>query len=120
MKWNKGFRRSEFACRCRCGFDTVDVETYDVLVDVRAWAGASVHICSGCRCLKRNAQIGGSAKSKHMEGRAADIKVEGKTPQQVYEYLTNKYPDKYGIGQYKTFVHIDTRTGIWRKPLTAA
>jgi hypothetical protein len=44
-----------------------------------------------------------------MKPRAADIVVRGKTPREVYEYLDERYPNKYGIGSYETFTHIDTR-----------
>jgi uncharacterized protein YcbK (DUF882 family) len=103
------FKRSEFACKCGCGFDTVDYELLVVLEDVREWANNIVHINSGCRCEQCNAYIGGSSGSQHMEPRAGDIVVRGRTPREVYEYLDERYPNKYGIGSYETFTHIDTR-----------
>jgi hypothetical protein len=27
----------------------------------------------------------------------------------IYAYLCAKYPNKYGIGSYKSFTHVDTR-----------
>ena len=29
------FKRSEFACKCGCGFNVVDTELLDVLIDVK-------------------------------------------------------------------------------------
>lgn len=102
------FKRSEFSCKCGCGFQTVDYELADVLDDVRDNFGP-VTINCGCRCKEHNAKVGGEDKSKHMEGLAADIRVQGIDPSQVYDYLAMKYNDRYGIGKYSTFTHIDTR-----------
>ncbi|MBR3569238.1 MAG: hypothetical protein IKN96_00345 [Oscillibacter sp.] len=38
-----------------------------------------------------------------------NISVKGVPPEKVYAYLTGKYPNKYGIGKYQTFTHIDVR-----------
>ena len=101
--------RDDFACKCGCGFDTYDFETREVLKEVERWFGKSVHITSGCRCDKHNKYIGGVELSKHKEAKAADIWVEDTTPDAVYEYLDKLYPDRYGVGKYRTFTHIDTR-----------
>jgi uncharacterized protein YcbK (DUF882 family) len=58
---------------------------------------------------KKNPQLKYKATSQHIKGRAADIAVKGKTPKEVYEYLDERYPNKYGIGSYEMFTHIDTR-----------
>ncbi len=108
MQLSPHFWREEFACACGCGFDTVDCETLRICEEVRKFTGKPVTVTSGCRCSEHNKAIGGAAKSKHVEGRAADLQVED--PSAVYKYLDSKYPDKYGFGLYTTFVHIDTRT----------
>lgn len=105
------FKRVEFACKCGCGFDTVDAELIEVLEDLRKHFDAAVHIHSGCRCLAYNARVGGSKRSKHTEGRAADVTVSGITPEEVQDYLEKKYEWSYGIGRYSGFTHIDTRSG---------
>ncbi len=77
----KRLSRSEFACRCGCGFDTVDhalpyilEEAADYFEDtiIRA-VRVRIHINSGCRCPEYNREIGGSEKSQHTLGRAADF-----------------------------------------------
>ncbi len=110
MKISEHFDRSEFACHCGCGFDTVDAETLQVLEELRTHFNSPVQIDSGCRCKEYNTKIGGEEHSQHMVGRAADVRVEGHTPNQVQDYLLAKYQGKYGIGRYNTFTHIDTRT----------
>ena len=106
---SKHFSRYEFACKCGCGYDTVDAELITVLEDVRAYYDRPVTINSGCRCEKHNGNIGGGKKSQHLTGRAADIRVKGIDPAVVYRYLELKYIGKYGIGGYREFTHIDTR-----------
>jgi uncharacterized protein YcbK (DUF882 family) len=106
------FNRSEFACRCGCGFDTVDAELIRVLEELRRWLRDSpVTILSGCRCPIRNAVAGGAYQSQHLHGKAADIRVAGVDPSLVAECLEDQYPDRYGIGRYPTWTHIDVRSG---------
>jgi uncharacterized protein YcbK (DUF882 family) len=104
----KFFEKKEFACKC-CKVAIVDVELADVLDDVREYFNAPVTITSGYRCEKHNKAVGGAPKSQHCEGIAADIKVSGKAPSEVYKYLNEKYPNKYGIGLYASWTHIDVR-----------
>ena len=110
MKVGKHFSRSEFACRCGCGFDTVDVETIKVLDDLREAFGEAVYISSGCRCYSHNKSVGGTEKSQHLRGRAADVIVNNVNPVTVYAYLDSTYKEIYGIGRYNDFTHIDTRS----------
>ena len=106
---NPFFRRKEFACNCGCGLDTVDAELLAVLTDLRVYFGAEVYINSGNRCLPYNLKIGGSPKSQHIVSKAADIRVKGFEASEVAEYFRKEYPNKYGIGEAVSFVHIDVR-----------
>ena len=105
----KNFKRKEFECKCGCGQDTVDYMLLKILEDVREHFNQPVTINSGNRCYEYNKRIGGSAKSQHTKGKAADIVVKGVKPQEVYDYLNDKYPKTFGMGNYKTFTHIDSR-----------
>lgn len=107
----KHFNRVEFACRCGCGFDTVDAELLKVLETLRDAVNQSVHITSGCRCLKYNRRVGSRDTSQHTLGRAADIQILGLRPSDIFARLNEAYPGQYGLGLYNTFVHIDTKTG---------
>jgi uncharacterized protein YcbK (DUF882 family) len=114
------FNRSEFACPDECGFDTVDAELITVLENLRsALRNRPITITSGCRCFSHNEHvqlqanpkyIPGTSNSIHMDGKAADIKVEGVSPGTVADCLEMLYPGKYGIGRYKSWTHIDIRT----------
>lgn len=111
----KYFTRDEMACKCGCGFNTVDYELATVLDDVREHFGRPTTINSGCRCETHNTNVGGAAKSVHKTGQAADFKVKGVKAGAVYKYLVNKYPGKYGIGRYKGRTHIDVKSGPARR-----
>ena len=108
MRISKHFARYEIACRCGCGFDSMDAETLMVADMVREFVGKPVSVNSGARCEKHNRLVGGSPYSQHLLARAMDLKVED--PLEVYNFLCEKFPRKYGIGLYQGFVHIDTRT----------
>jgi len=108
---SKYFSRSEFTCKCGCGFDTVDAELLAILDVVREHFATPVYITSGCRCLNYNLKVRGSQDSQHIKGRAADIYIKTVSPEIIQSFLEGRYPDRFGIGRYKTFTHIDTRTG---------
>ena len=104
------FSREKQACKCGCGFNTVDAELIAVLEDLRSWCEHyPIMVNSGCRCERHNKAIGGSPRSQHLLGKAADIYCGHKTLKEIYDYLNNKYPGKYGVGLYNTFIHIDVR-----------
>ena len=111
----KHFDRSEFTCKCGCGFDTVDLSVLTILVAVRIHFNAPVTITSGCRCFAYNrlpveeGGAGSNDESQHPRARAADIQVKGVSPKEVYDYLC-QFKDKISLGLYETFVHVDTRT----------
>jgi uncharacterized protein YcbK (DUF882 family) len=107
---SKHFWRWEFACNCGCGFDTVDTELDFILqVDLRYHYNKKVIIDSGCRCPYWNEHEEGSTGSWHLKARAADVRVEGVSPLAVYTHLNERYPNKYGLGLYDSFVHVDSR-----------
>lgn len=104
------FKVREFAQKdLRCDKVIVDTELIDVLEDIRAHFNKPVIVNSGYRTPEYNAKIGGVKNSQHTKGTAADIKVSDTPAREVQKYLKNKYPDKYGIGSYSTFTHIDVR-----------
>lgn len=106
---SRHFSRREFACKCGCGYDTVDAELLALCEAVRGIEGAPLTPNSGCRCARHNAAVGGAASSQHLRGRAADLPVLD--PPRVFGWLCELYPDRYGLGLYDTFVHVDTRSG---------
>lgn len=106
---SKNFKRSEFACRCGCGLDTVDVELVSVLEYIREYFNKPVIITSGNRCVSYNVKVGGAKSSQHIFGKAADIFIKGVDPTTIYNFANSSWPFKYGIGNGNTFTHIDVR-----------
>ena len=110
MKIGSHFDRSEFACKCGCGYDTVDTQLMTLLEAIRNHFDAPVTINSACRCRGHNSNIGGSPKSQHLYGRAADIVVKGHSPAEVQQVLESFMKGWGGIGLYESFTHLDTRS----------
>ena len=106
---SKYFKRAEFACQCGCGFDSIDMQTLEILENIREHFESPVLISSACRCQAHNAEVGGAEKSQHVRARAADIVVQGVFPSDVASYAEDL---GVSVGRYKTFTHIDTRTGL--------
>ena len=117
IQLSKNFKLDEFKCKCgKCDPILVDEALVTWLQKLRDHFGKSVNINSGYRCAKHNAsaKVGGSTSSHHVKGKAADIRVEGVTPQEVA-----KYAESIGIqriGLYDNFVHIgsDTTKKFWK------
>ena len=107
---SKNFKSREFDCKCsgHCHNTKIDSELVEILQKIRDHFGKAVTVNSGFRCEKHNKAVGGSARSLHLEGRAADIKVKDINPAQVAAYA--EHLGVKGIGLYDTFVHVDTRT----------
>lgn len=114
---SKHFKVREFAQKdFRCDKVIVNTELIDVLEDIRAHFNKPVNVTSGYRTPEYNTKIGGVKNSQHTKGTAADIKVSGIPAKEVQKYLKHKYQNKYGIGSYSTFTHIDVRAkkARWR------
>ncbi len=102
------FNRSEFACHCGCGFDTVDTMLLEALESIRSHFERQVKVTSGCRCSYYNAKVGGAEASQHKKGRAADIKVSKVSPSEVADLAEEL---GMSVGRYESFTHIDSRSG---------
>ncbi len=110
MKLSAHFDSSEFACRCGCGFASVDPALVEGLELLRLKIGHAVQITSGCRCRERNRIVGGSPSSQHLLGRAADVAVPYLTGEEIYKYAQT-IPLFRGFGVGGGFLHVDVRAG---------
>lgn len=107
------FKESEFACKCGCGFGStlgdISIELLTCLEKIREVVKEPIYITSACRCKKHNTKVGGKSLSKHLTGEAVDIFTKNIKPSKLADIIDSLYPNKYGVGVYKTFTHFDVR-----------
>ena len=110
------FRVREFRCRDSTDTILIDEGLVVLLQCIREHFGKPVVITSGYRTAAHNAAVGGAKSSQHLLGRAADIRVEGVSVEDVAAYAESLMPGWGGVGRYpvkagraKGWVHVDTR-----------
>jgi uncharacterized protein YcbK (DUF882 family) len=103
------FKQSEFACKCGCGFNTVDRRLINGLELMREHIGHPIILTCGCRCPKHNAAVGGVITSYHLQGMAADITCPSVSLRELYKAAYLSIFGEGGIGLYpdKHFIHVD-------------
>ena len=106
---SKNFKVREFACSDGSDPLFVDSELVAILQKIRSHFGKPVKINSAYRTPGRNKAVGGTAYSQHLYGRAADIQINGVSPEKIAAYAETLLKNRGGIGIYGSFVHIDTR-----------
>jgi uncharacterized protein YcbK (DUF882 family) len=120
MKLSKNFSLAEFECRCRQRFVNADntfchgvawphPELVKVLQTIRDGFNEIVIVLSGCRCPSYNKMVGGTGRSFHIRGLAADIAVSRYSAYAVYNEIVRADYGASGIIGYDTFVHVDIR-----------
>lgn len=109
LKISKNFQVKEFACKDGSDIILINTELVDILQIIRDFFGSPVIINSAYRTPAHNKKVGGVDDSVHLYGSAADITVRGVKSNDVYDFVNKLFPDKYGLGLYPTFVHIDVR-----------
>jgi len=109
MKLSKNFDSEEFDCQCGCSLIGInmDADFIDKLQKIRAQIEFPMIVTSGLRCKEHNARVGGSSRSKHMQGIAADFYLTNSIYRYELVYLAMDYGLSVGVG--KTFIHLDMR-----------
>lgn len=91
LSWDsiKHFKKEEFACKCGCGLNRIDLRLVQVLEQIRTHFGDKpIIVTSGCRCSKHNKNVGGVQGSRHVLGKASDIYVQGVSAKDLLAYTT--------------------------------
>lgn len=103
------FLISEFACRCPVGRSLIASDLVRVLDDIRCELDAPVRIVSGYRCPVRNLEQGGTARSWHTVGLAADVAVAPELRDQLGDILVAlvKAGRLRYVETHDTFTHVD-------------
>lgn len=119
-RW-KNFSPQELACK-GTGNLMLDPDTMDKLQALRDRLGRPLIITSAYRSPQHNRNVGGAARSKHMEGIAFDVRQDNHEPAQFIHAA--KAVGFTAIGTYPRsgFIHIDTRAGgaSWGDPYPAS
>jgi uncharacterized protein YcbK (DUF882 family) len=80
---------------------------------LRDHIGIPIHINSAYRTEAYNASIGGSPRSQHKQGKAADLVTSKYTPKQLAAIIRKLIKQgkmmQGGVGVYPSFVHYDCR-----------
>ena len=117
------FSAKEFACRCGCGFQDINLGLVDILQNVRDNYPHPLIITSGFRCPEHNRNGGGSPESSHLKGLAVDIACPDSTSRYILLRTLVVYFSRIGIA--KSFIHVDIdydkTTGVmWTYPAKKA
>jgi uncharacterized protein YcbK (DUF882 family) len=106
------FSDAELACH-HCGVNGCLPSLVDSLEALRAIAGVPVTVDDAYRCAIHNAQVGGVPNSEHVRGIAADIRIQGMVPAEMYRVaLCVPAFANGGIGvcrEHDGYIHVDTR-----------
>ena len=118
----KNFKIDEFKCKgnlrgCDCEMPDDVYKNIQELAEnlqiIRDELQEPIKINSAYRCENHNRKIGGTSKSQHVKGKAADIVVKNLSPDEVANALDNLQQGGFiksgGLGRYDTFTHLDIR-----------
>lgn len=117
MKVTANFSKSEFECS---DGSQMPLEVFNNVIKVaenlevlRAHFNMPVNINSAYRSAVYNRSVGGAVNSQHLSGKAADVVIDGVSPNEVadaIEFLIDVgLMQEGGLGRYDTFTHYDIR-----------
>lgn len=116
MDWNniKYFKPSEFDSPDEpgSGAENMDMELVEGLDFIRSFTGKPMRVNSGYRSPEHNAKVGGSSRSQHPLGRAADVHCptnELRGDMIAAAIMSGKINR---IIVYSNFLHFDTKRGV--------
>lgn len=101
------FSRKEFACKCGCKSDNINLELVEKLQRLRNETHIPLVIASGVRCPEHNKKSGGKVNSAHVFGLATDIRCldAGTRFRLISSIFYLRLFQRVGID--KTFIHVD-------------
>ena len=120
MKLTSNFNKSEFDCKSGADMPQEVFNNIQKLANqlqiIRNKVGVPIKINSGYRSPDYNDNVVKGAKnSQHKLGKAADIVIEGYTPDDVADLIEELIASgdilQGGLGRYNTFTHYDIRKG---------
>ena len=111
------FSREEFRSKDGAFFPKHAQENLQILAEqlevLREHFQKPITINSGYRSPEHNAKVGGTENSQHLLGKAADIVIDGISPDEVADaiefLIEGKMMKQGGLGRYVDFTHYDIR-----------
>lgn len=115
-KLTENFSMDEFECKCGCimpEFVKKNVQELAENLQVIRNIYGKINLTNAYRCKDHNADVGGSANSQHLKGKAADIKSSDINPEDMAAIVDDLMKSENfklgGVGIYNTFTHVDIR-----------
>lgn len=110
------FSAAELACR-HCGVNECNPMLVDALEQLRGLVGVPITVDDAYRCAAHNAAVGGVKHSEHELGQAADIKIQGMTPAEMYRAALRVQAfagGGIGVAEHQGYIHVDARPRLAR------
>jgi len=108
------FNNKEFACNCRECRDEYKIHLglVGALEQIGGHFRKKVRVVSGFWCDNFHEKLNKPKRSFHTKGKAAHIKMDGITTQELFKYAET-IPELRGMVFYpkEEFIHVDTRPG---------
>lgn len=106
------FTKAEFKCKCggkHCNGYPAEMQEKVVRIadNARAYFNAPATVVSGLRCKTHNANEGGVANSRHMSGKAIDLRIKGVSADTLLAYIQKQPGVRYAYKINSTNVHFD-------------
>jgi len=105
------FSRKEFACKCGRYCDGYPAQMQRTVVELADRAREELRgvgfVSSGLRCSQHNANVGGVSNSRHLTGKAVDLRIEGKSARQTLAWAQKQPEVRYAYAIDTSFVHMD-------------
>ena len=113
----ENFSLIEFQCKDGTDVPPELLENVELLCKnlqvLRDHIGKPIRVVSGYRTKSYNKKCGGGARSQHLQAKAADLRVNGMSSDElqsiIVELIASAKMMQGGVGKYPTFVHYDVR-----------
>lgn len=105
------FVPKEFACKCGRYCDGYPAQMQRSVVELADRARTELKgvgfVSSGLRCPRHNANVGGVSNSRHLNGKAIDLRIEGKSAKQTLAWVQKQPEVRYAYAIDANYVHMD-------------